>query len=97
MTQTGKVMESLNQQIFLLAAKAGSLEGYLFGRKDVEPLANWVDNIVQMYRDLSPGARQEIAPVLAPVIEKALEYGGETLAPEFKEKLGKILKDCSTG
>ena len=79
------------EQLFLFAAKAGSLEGYLFRRRKVEPLANWVGNIDRMYHELPPDVRREVAPVLAPVLERALRYGDKLLEPEFKEKLQKLL------
>lgn len=84
------------QSVFLLAAKAGALEGYLFERKEVEPLTNWIDNICQRHHDLAPEVRRELAPVLAPVLERALEHGKEALAPALKEKLEQILQESST-
>lgn len=83
------------QPVFLLAAKAGALEGYLFERTEVEPLANWIDNIRQRHHNLSPEVRKELAPVLAPVLERALEYGKETLSPALKEKLEQIFQESS--
>lgn len=83
------------QSVFLLAAKAGALEGYLFERKKVESLANWIDNIHQMHHNLSPEVRKELAPVLAPVLERALKSGKEALAPALKEKLEQILQESS--
>ncbi|MFH1775049.1 MAG: hypothetical protein ABH839_00105 [Chloroflexota bacterium] len=85
------------RELFLFAAKSGSLEGYLFERSEVEPLVGWVDNIDRMYRDLSPAARQEIAPVLAPVLEKILEYGERSLEPGLKGKVKGILSASATG
>jgi len=47
-------MKPPSQEIFLFAAKAGSLEGYLYSRRKVEPLDNWVNNLSRMYAALSP-------------------------------------------
>ena len=33
------------EELFKFAAKAGSLEGYLYEREKVEPLEDWVSNI----------------------------------------------------
>ena len=79
------------EPVFLLAAKAGALEGYLFERKDVEPLSNWIDNIARMYQDLSPELRQALAPVLRPVLERTLKYGNAVLETALKEKLERML------
>lgn len=83
------------QPVFLFAAKAGALEGYLFERTDVEPLTNWIDNIVRMFYDLSPEVRKELAPVLVPVLERTLKYGKDVLEPALKEKLEQILQESS--
>ena len=79
------------EPVFLLAAKAGALEGYLFERKEVEPLSNWIDSIDRMYHDLSPELRQMLAPVLRPVLERTLKYGNAVLEPALKEKLERML------
>ena len=84
-------------ELFLFAAKAGSLEGYLFKRRKVEPLDNWVDNIGRMYRELSPAVRKEINPVLVTVLKRALEYGEKVLEPRLRGKLEQMLKASSTG
>ena len=84
-----------HQEVFLFAAKAGSLEGYLFERKKVEPLTNWVDNINRMYHDLSPEVKKELAPALVPVLKRTLEYGEKVLEAEHKEKLERLLQESS--
>ncbi len=81
--------------VFLLAAKAGALEGYLFDRKEVASIANWIDNIRQGRHDLSPEVRKKLAPVLTPVLERALEHGKETLSPALKEKLAQIFQEST--
>lgn len=83
-----------DREMFLFGTKAGSLEGYLFHRESVEPLASWVGNISQMYRNLSPGARTEINASLAEVLEKVLSYGERTLEPELRQKLEQLLAEA---
>jgi len=85
------------RELFLFAAKAGGLEGYLFERKEVEPLSNWIDNIGKVYRDLSPAVKKEVDPVLTPVLERILEYGARTLEPGLREKVEQILQEASKG
>ena len=83
------------RKLFLFAAKAGALEGYLFGRGEVETLDDWVDNIVHMYRDLPPEMKKVVDPVLVPVLAKTLEYGKETMNTEFKSRLEQILQEAA--
>ncbi len=85
------------QEFFLFAAKAGALEGYLFERRKVEPLTNWIDNISKMYQDLSPAVKREVDPVFAPVLERILEYGAKVLEPSLREKVERMLLACSAG
>ncbi len=83
--------EAKYKELFLFAAKAGALEGYLYKRRRVEPLANWVDNISRMYDGLSLEVKREVAPVVAPVLERMLEYGNRELDSGLKEKLQQLL------
>jgi len=85
------------QELFLFAAKAGALEGYLFKRRKVEPLDNWIDNIGRMYRELPATAKKEVDPVLVPVLKRALEYGEKVLEPGLREKLEQVLAESSAG
>ena len=85
------------QELFLFAAKAGALEGYLFKRRKVESLDNWVDNIGRMYRELPAAVRKEINPVLVTVLKRALEYGDKVLKPGLREKLEQMLAESSAG
>lgn len=85
------------QEAFLFAAKAGALEGYLFRRRKVEPLTNWIDNVTRMYHELSPEVKKELAPVLVPVLQRTLEYGEKVLEPELKGKLEQLLLESSAG
>ena len=88
-------MASQSEQVFLFAAKTGSLEGYLYQRDKVEPLTNWVDNINRMYHELPPGVREEVNPSLVAVLKRTLEYGQDLLEPELKGKLRELLQDAS--
>ena len=81
------------KEIFLFAAKVGSLEGYLFERGSVEPLTSWVYNINRMYSGLPPEVKKELAADLVPVLKRVLEYGARTLEAGFKEKLEQVLHD----
>jgi len=79
------------QELFLFAAKAGALEGYLFKRRKVEPLTSWIDNISRMYHTLPPEVKREVDPVLTPVLKRMLEYGEKVLEPGLREKLEHML------
>jgi len=79
------------QELFLFAAKAGALEGYLFKRGEVEPLDNWVDNISKMYYALSPAVKREVDPALTTVLKRILEYGERVLASGLRGKLEQML------
>jgi len=90
-------MKLEHQDVFLFAAKAGALEGYLFRRRKVEPLNNWIDNIGRMYHDLSPEVKKELNPVFVPVLKRILEYGKRVLEAELKGKLERLLLESSAG
>ena len=90
-------MKLQHQDVFLFAAKAGALEGYLFRRRKVEPLTNWIDNISRMYHDLSPEVKKELDPALVPVLQRTLEYGKRVLEPELKGKLEQMLLESAAG
>lgn len=85
------------QELFLFAAKTGALEGYLFRKRKVEPLDNWIDNIGRMYQELSAEVRREVNPVLTPVLERILEYGQSVLESGLREKLEQMLLASSAG
>ena len=82
-------------ELFLFAAKVGSLEGYLFERSKVEPLSDWLNNIDKMYHGLSSAVKAEVAQVLTPVLKRILEYGEKTLEPGLREKVDKLLREAS--
>ncbi len=84
-------------EFFKFAAKAGSLEGYLFKRDKVDPLTNWVGNIVTMFESLPDTIKNDIKDDLQSVLQRALEYGDRSLEAELKEKLQKLLKAVQSG
>jgi hypothetical protein len=48
--------------VYDFAAKAGSLEGYVYpgGKFDPKYLPQWSDNLINLYHSLPPEAREEI-------------------------------------
>lgn len=90
-------MKLVSQQVFLFAAKVGSLEGYLYNRRKVESLDDWVDNIERMYPELAPEIREELAPLLAPVLKRILDTGDKLLTADHKRKLHTVLSEASAG
>ncbi len=88
---------SQTSELFRFAAKSASLEGYLFKREKLEPLANWVGNIEGMYRNLAPEIKKEIKEDLEGVLQRALEYGDRSLSPELKGRLNQLLADVRGG
>jgi len=63
-------------KIFDLGARLGSLEGYLYVGKDVEPryLPGWLENIEKEFRDLPTDARSECAAGFYEVMRKVAAY-----------------------
>lgn len=84
-----------NLELFKFAAKAGSLEGYLFQRDRVEPLADWIGNIDRMYHSLPDELRQDIKAEFRTVLEKAVKYGDKVLHPDLRKKLELLLSEVS--
>ncbi len=78
-------------RIFKLAAKAGALEGYLYQRKELEPLDNWVANIDAMFRSLPDSVRDNIKEEFGVVLRRSLTYGAKVLEEEIKTKLNNLL------
>ncbi len=79
------------EKLFKFAAKAGSLEGYLYERPTVESLQNWIGNIGSLYRDLPPNVQREIKKEFSSVLKKILDYGEKTLDLELRKKLSNLL------
>jgi hypothetical protein len=53
---------SVYKQVYDFAAKAGSLEGYVYpgGKPDPKYLPQWSDNLVTLYRSLPPDVKDDI-------------------------------------
>ena len=49
------------KEIYDFAAKAGSLEGYVYpdGKVDLSYLPNWTDNLVNLYRSLPSEVKED--------------------------------------
>jgi hypothetical protein len=77
--------------LFKFAAKAGSLEGYLFERKEIKySLDDWVNNITIMATNLPNDIKDNIKNELNKVLDRILEYGSNSLTIEQKEKISGI-------
>ena len=79
------------EELFKFAAKAGSLEGYLYERERLESLYGWVGNIEKMYINLPDAIKKDIRDPLKSVLTRSLKYGEKTLDKEIKERLEKLL------
>ncbi len=67
---------SIYRSIFNLAARVGSLEGYLYVGKDVESryLSGWLENINREFSELTHDARREISKDYLEVLRKITAY-----------------------
>jgi hypothetical protein len=79
------------RELFLFAAKAGALEGYLYEKSKTAPLTNWVDNIDHMYQGLPNSVKNEINEVYVNVLQKILQYGQNEMDDLLKKKLKAML------
>ena len=63
-------------QVFDLGARLGSLEGYLYVGRDVDPkyLPGWLGNIEKGYSELTPEAQTECAAGYYEVMRKVAAY-----------------------
>ena len=75
------------EALFKFAAKAGSLEGYLYEREKIEPLSNWVSNLETMYANLPDKIKARIRNELGNVLTRTLDYGGALLEEEIRTRL----------
>jgi hypothetical protein len=78
------------EELFKFAAKAGSLEGYLYEREAIEPLSNWVGNLETMYANLPEEVKAQIRKELSGVLERTLNYGGIRLEGEIRTRLDNL-------
>jgi hypothetical protein len=81
------------EEFFKFAAKAGSLEGYLYQRNEIETLSNWVNNIESMYQNLSDNIKQGIKKEYNIVLRRTLANGEKVLPHEIKVKLNNMLAE----
>lgn len=74
----------IHKEVFELAAKLGSLEGYLYERPDAAPsyLPNWLGNIQRMYVSLPQGARADFQEQYGEVLGKVAEHLEKLAGPE---------------
>lgn len=75
------------EALFKFAAKAGSMEGYLYEREKIEPLSNWVSNLETMYANLPDEVKARIRDELGNVLARILQYGGAHLEEEIRTRL----------
>ncbi len=72
------------QRVYGLAARVGSLEGYLYTGKDIEVeyLPGWLGNVEREFWELSPDARRACAEAHHEVLRKVAAYLGKFFGPE---------------
>lgn len=72
------------REIFELAAKLGSLEGYLYERPDAAPsyFPNWLGNIQRMYAALPPEAQADFREQYREVLGKVAGHLEKLAGPE---------------
>ena len=80
-----------NKELFLFAAKVGSLEGYLYDREKLESLDNWVGNIERMYANLPDSDRDGLKEEFGGVLKRILTYGEKILPKDIEARLSKLL------
>ncbi len=63
------------KKVYDFAAKAGSLEGYVYPRETVEVsyLPKWSDNLVEQYRDLPPEVREEFQSLFDQTLGRTIQ------------------------
>lgn len=78
------------EELFKFAAKAGSLEGYLYEREKVEPLEDWVSNIERMYTSLPDPVKEDVRNEFRNVLNRTLTYGERVLDRELRTRLNNL-------
>jgi hypothetical protein len=81
------------EELFKFAAKAGSLEGYLYERDKIESLYLWVNNIDDMYHKLPDSIRKDVKEAYAFVLRRILANGERVLLKDINAKLNKMLSE----
>lgn len=79
------------KELFLFAAKAGALEGYLYNREKAKLLDDWVSNIEKMYAHLPESVKEGIRDEFGSVLKNTLTYGGKILEEDIKARLNNLL------
>ncbi|MBW2018240.1 MAG: hypothetical protein JRJ01_15615 [Deltaproteobacteria bacterium] len=76
--------------IYEFAASAGSLEGFVYRREnlDATALSNWVDNLVTAYGLLPPEALEQIQPSIDQTVGRAVR----SLVAHLEEDHGLVRK-----
>jgi hypothetical protein len=81
------------QKIYEFAASAGAFEGYVYRRPkaeiDIKALSNWVDNLLDAYRHLTPDIRSEFQSACDRTLGRALKSLAFELGPAH-ESIGKL-------
>ena len=72
------------RRVYGLAARVGSLEGYLYTGQDIEGeyLPGWLGNIEREFNELSPEARRACAEAHHEVLRKVAAYLNKFYGPE---------------
>jgi hypothetical protein len=81
------------EELFKFAAKAGSLEGYLYEREKVEPLEDWVSNIEKMYTSLPDPVKEDVRNEFRNVLNRTLTYGEKVLEDDIRTRLNNLLSE----
>ena len=82
-----------HEEFFKFAAKAGSLEGYLYQRDKIASLSNWVNNIDDMYHKLPDNIKGDIREAYAFVLRRILANGEKVLPEDISSKLNGMLSE----
>jgi hypothetical protein len=87
----------LEREVFALGAKAGCLEGFLYGRPKVEEahMEDWVGNIERMAKALPPEVLEACRTELNPILRNILMDCERLLGPGHGvlKTLRRLLKD----
>ena len=87
-------------KIYEFAASAGAFEGYVYGKKKIDPdeLTNWVNNIVDGYQHLPSDALKKFQPSLDRTLGRAVASLNSALGENHPlvSKLKTVIVDSST-
>lgn len=95
----GESRMHLYTKLFEFAATAGAFEGYVYGKKNINPdeLSDWVRNIVGAYQHLPPDTTEKIQTSLNNTLGRAIASLTTSLGGnhELVKKLKGILTEPS--